>query len=96
MAHKRFDLSQGIIKNHIIIEKTTVAGTPEGNMKITVDFSGSFDGTAIFTGKPVYNADKKLIEVQNLDYDLQTKTYLKLPSGYSVIKLLQSSKNILL
>jgi hypothetical protein len=27
----------------------------------------------IFTGKPVYNPDKKLIEVQNLDYDLQTK-----------------------
>lgn len=73
MAHKRFDLSQGIIKNHIIIEKASVAGTPEGNMKITVDFSGSFNGTAIFTGKPVYDADKKLIEVQNLDYDLQTK-----------------------
>ncbi|HEU0065234.1 MAG TPA: DUF4403 family protein [Flavisolibacter sp.] len=73
MANKRFDLSQGFIKNHIIIQKTSLAGTPEGNLKITVEFTGSFDGTAFFTGKPVYNAEKKLIEVQNLDYDLQTK-----------------------
>src|SRR5947199_2457564 len=73
MANKRFDMNQGLIKNHIIIEHTSLSGTVEGNMLIKVDFTGSFDGTAYFTGKPVYDPEKKLIEVQNLDYDLQTK-----------------------
>ncbi|MFL5787419.1 MAG: DUF4403 family protein [Flavisolibacter sp.] len=76
MANKRFDMNQGLIKNHIIIEHTSLSGTVEGNMLIKVDFTGSFDGTAYFTGKPVYDPEKKLIEVQNLDYDLKTKNLI--------------------
>ncbi|MFL5742126.1 MAG: DUF4403 family protein [Flavisolibacter sp.] len=76
MAGKRFDFSEGIFKKHIVVEKTTVSGDEKGHLLIRVDFSGSFEGAAVFNGKPVYNAEKKTIEVQNLDYDLQTKNLL--------------------
>ncbi len=76
LVNKRFDVNEGIFKKHIIIQHTDVSGDENGNMNIRVDFTGSFDGTAYFVGKPVYNAEKKTIEVQNLDYDLKTKNLL--------------------
>jgi hypothetical protein len=76
LVNKRFDLSEGIFKKHIIIRNTNVSGDENGNMNIRVDFTGSFDGTAYFIGKPVYNPEKKTIEVQDLDYDLKTKNLL--------------------
>lgn len=76
LKNKRFDVGEGIFKKTIVIESTAVSGDDNGNMNIRVDFSGSFDGIVYFKGKPAYNAEKKMIEVQNLDYDLQTKNVL--------------------
>ena len=76
LVNKRFDVTEGIIKKHIIIQHTDVTGDENGNMNIKVDFTGSFDGTVYFVGKPVYNAEKKTIEVKDLDYDLKTKNLL--------------------
>ncbi|HEV7621073.1 MAG TPA: DUF4403 family protein, partial [Flavisolibacter sp.] len=76
IANKRFDFSQGIIKNHIIIEHATVSGNDKGDLEIKVDFTGSFNGTAYFFGKPSYNAEKKTIEIKDLDYDLRTNNIL--------------------
>jgi hypothetical protein len=76
LVNKRFDLSEGIFKKHIVVRNTAVSGDENGNMIIRLDFDGSFDGTAYFTGKPSYNPDKKTIEVQDLDYDLKTKNLL--------------------
>ena len=73
MAGKRFDVSEGIFKKHIIVKQVTVASDPAGRMLIKLDFTGSFNGTAFFTGNPVYNPGNKTIEVKDLDYDLQTK-----------------------
>lgn len=76
MAGKRFDLSEGLFAKHIVVKDVTMAGNNEGHLLIKVDFTGSFSGTAFFTGKPVYNAAAKSLEVQDLDYDLQTKNLL--------------------
>jgi hypothetical protein len=76
LVNKRFEVSEGIFKKHIIIQHTAVSGDESGNMNIRVDFTGSFDGTVYFVGKPVYNAEKKSIEVPDLDYDLKTKNLL--------------------
>lgn len=76
MAGKKFDLSEGLFAKHIIVKEVTVASNNEGRMLIKVDFTGSFNGTAFFTGNPVYNAATKTIEVRDLDYDLQTKNVL--------------------
>lgn len=76
MAGKRFDISEGLFAKHIVVNNVTLAGNNTGNMLIKVDFSGSFNGTAFFNGKPTYNAEKRTLEVKDLDYDLQTKNLL--------------------
>ena len=76
LANKRFDFSEGIMKKHIIIQNINVSGNSKGELLIRVDFTGSFDGSAYFIGIPEYNAEKKSIEVRNLDYDLKTKNVL--------------------
>jgi len=73
LENKRFELSEGLIKKHIIIRNAAVSADTMGNLIIKVDFTGSFNGTAFFTGKPVYDSEKRSIEVQDLDYDLKTK-----------------------
>ena len=76
MAGKRFNLSEGLIKQHIIVKEVVVTGDTAGHMLIKVDFSGSFNGSAFFKGIPVYNPANKTIEVNDLEYDLQTKNLL--------------------
>lgn len=76
LVNKRFDVNEGLFKKHIIIRNTAVSGDDNGDLRIRLDFTGSFDGTVFFTGKPVYNAEKKTIEVQQLDYDLKTRNLL--------------------
>lgn len=73
MKDKRIEISEGLISKHIVIEKATVSGDTIGNLRIKLDFSGSFDGTAYFFGKPHYNKDSNSIEVKDLQYDLDTR-----------------------
>jgi hypothetical protein len=76
MAGKRMEISEGLINKHIIIKQATVSGDTVGNLRIKLDFTGSFDGTAYFFGKPHYNVDSNAIEVKDLQYDLETKNLL--------------------
>lgn len=76
LVDKRFEFSEGIIKKHMIIKKTTVSGDDKGNLLIKMDFSGSHNGTIFFIGKPVYDPVKKLIEVKDLNYELKTNSFL--------------------
>jgi len=94
LVNRRFDVGEGVFKKHIIIQHTTVTGDENGNMNIKADFTGSFDGTAYFIGKPVYNAEKRSIEVQNLDYDLKTKNlFLKTAKWLFSQKILNELKH---
>ncbi|RYY90071.1 MAG: DUF4403 family protein [Chitinophagaceae bacterium] len=76
LLHKRFDVSDGLFKKYIVVEGTKVTSDTLGHLRIQLDFSGSFNGSAVFIGKPVYDAAKKQIEVQELEYDLQSKNLL--------------------
>ncbi|MFN2438109.1 MAG: DUF4403 family protein [Chitinophagaceae bacterium] len=76
LVNKRFELSEGIIKKHMIINQTTVSGDDKGNLLIKMDFGGSHKGTVFFVGKPVYDQEKKLIEVRDLNYELKTNSFL--------------------
>lgn len=76
LVNKRFDLSEGLIRNYIIVQNTEVAADTLGNLLIKMDFTGSSKGTVYFIGQPVYNAEKKTIDVEGLDYDLRTKSLL--------------------
>ena len=76
LAGKRFDVADGIFKKHIIVNEATVTGDTTGKLLIGINFTGSFDGTIHFTGKPVYDTATKTIDVHDLDYDLRTKNLL--------------------
>lgn len=76
MAGRRFDVSEGLFARHIVVKEVTVAGNTEGHLLLKADFTGSFHGTAFFTGKPAYDAESQTLHVQDLDYDLQTKNLL--------------------
>lgn len=48
------------------------------NDKIVINayFSGSYNGSLYFIGRPVFNATTNAIEMQDIDYDLNTKNFL--------------------
>ena len=48
------------------------------NDKIVVNtsFSGSYTGSLYLIGRPVYNPQKNAIEMEDLDYDLQSKDFM--------------------
>ncbi|HEY0750655.1 MAG TPA: DUF4403 family protein [Chitinophagaceae bacterium] len=93
LANKRFDLSEGIIKKHIIVERAKLDADENGNMLIQLDFIGSFSGTAFFSGIPTYNTETKTIEIKDLDYDIRTKNlFLKTAKWLFNKKIVNSLK----
>ncbi|MFN2458351.1 MAG: DUF4403 family protein [Chitinophagaceae bacterium] len=76
LINKRFDLMEGILKRHVIVKNCKVYGDVYNNLIVEVEFSGSHNGTVYLTGKPEYNENLKKIDIQNLDFDLQTKDFL--------------------
>jgi len=76
IAGKRFELSEGLIKKHMIIRQARVRGDSTGNLVIDLDFEGSHRGLITLVGKPVYNHATKTIEVPDLNYDLETNDFL--------------------
>lgn len=45
-------------------------------MVIKVIFSGTNDGVVYLTGKPVYDDEKKTIEIADIDFDIKSKNIL--------------------
>jgi hypothetical protein len=76
LQHKRFDLTEGMFKKHIVIEDCKVYSGLNDDLVIEVGFRGSHSGTVYFTGKPVYNQETKKIEMDAFDYDLKTRDLL--------------------
>jgi hypothetical protein len=73
---KEFDFDKGPLKRTVIVNDCKFYGENNEKLVIRVDFSGSYNGLAYFTGKPVYNDQTKTIEIQDLDFDLRTKDVL--------------------
>jgi hypothetical protein len=64
------------VKKTFEVKKCTLYGSGNEKVIIKIDFTGSNDGTAYFTGKPEYNAVEELIEIKDLDFDIRTKNAL--------------------
>lgn len=62
------------------IDRLTLLGPDENYLSIQVDFSGSKKGTLFLKGRPTYDAENGLLSLQEVDYDLETKSIL-LKSG---------------
>ena len=76
LAGKRFEISEGLIKQHVVVNECKLYSDGADNLMVAVAFTGSHKGTIYFKGKPFYNVNTKSIEIQNLDYDLKTNSFL--------------------
>jgi len=73
---KEFDLSNGKAKKILVVEDCRIYGAGNEKLIIKMSFSGSNSGIAYFTGKPFYDANKRMIEVRDIDFDVKTKNLL--------------------
>lgn len=73
---KRFELSEGLISTHIIIEKGMVEADSAGNLLIQAHFGGSFYGSIYIKGKPQYDAVLRAVRLADLTYDIQSSSLL--------------------
>lgn len=72
---KRFEL-EGKGNKYVIIKDSRIYGTGSEKMIIKIWFAGSNEGIAYFTGKPVYDEEKRQIEIREIDFDVKTKNLL--------------------
>ncbi len=84
LGGKRFDLSEGLINTHIIIQKGMVEADAAGDLLIQAHFTGTFNGSIYIKGKPQYDATLKAIRLTQLTYDLES-TSLLLRLGKSLL-----------
>ena len=72
---KRFDFESGG-KKYVIINDSRIYGAGNEKLIIKMSFSGTKEGVAYFTGKPVYDEKTRMIEIKDLDFDVKTKNLL--------------------
>jgi hypothetical protein len=73
LAGKKLDLEKGPVKKNFIIKQCRLAGAGNEKLIIRVEFTGSAEGVAYFTGKPTYNRLTHVIEIKDMDFDVKTK-----------------------
>ena len=62
-------------KRAVVVEDIELYG--QGNkLVINLKMSGSYNGSIYFTGTPVFDARRNRIEIENLDYTLDSKNFL--------------------
>ena len=73
---KEFNFRKGFIKKKFIIDECKVYGGGFEKLIIKVKFSGTNDGVVYLVGKPVYDNDKRTIEIADIDFDIKSKNVL--------------------
>ena len=73
LKDKRFDLTSS---KYIIVKDCMLYGMDNENLVIKVRFEGSEKGIFYLTGKPVFDASTKIIELKDLDFDIKSKNTL--------------------
>jgi len=76
LAGKQFDFKKAFIKKHFVIDSCKVYGGGFEKLVIKVNFSGTNTGVIYLTGKPVYDKEKRVIEVADIDFDIKSKNIL--------------------
>lgn len=76
LSNKSFDLQKGPVKKKFIIKECKLSGSGNEKIIIRVDFEGTDKGTIYLTGKPVYNKESHILDVQQMDFDIHSKDAL--------------------
>jgi hypothetical protein len=67
--------AEGLLKQEIRFTDLNIQGI-EGFVNIEGKFKGSFDGTILIKGKPVYGLGDQTLYLEDLTYQLKTKNFL--------------------
>ncbi|MGC4035052.1 MAG: DUF4403 family protein [Chitinophagaceae bacterium] len=73
---KQFDFKKGPVDKSVTIRSCKLLGVDNEKLVIKVDFEGSYNGAAWFTGKPYYDDKDKTIEMRDVDFDIKTRDAL--------------------
>ena len=73
---REFDFKKGFIKKKFIIDECKIYGGGFEKLIIKIKFSGTNNGVVYLVGKPVYNKEKRTIEVADIDFDIKSKNVL--------------------
>lgn len=76
ISGKEFDFKKGFIKKKFIIDSCKVYGGGFEKLIIKINFSGTNKGVVYLVGKPVYDKEKRKIEVTDIDFDIKSKNVL--------------------
>jgi hypothetical protein len=76
LAGREFDFKKGFVKKHFVMDSCKVYGGGFDKLVIKINFSGTNTGIIYLTGKPVYDEEKRMIEVKNIDFDIKSKNIL--------------------
>jgi len=76
LVGKEFDFRKGFIKKKFIIDACSIYGGGFEKLIIKIRFSGTNTGVVYLVGKPVYNREKRSIEVTDIDFDIKSKNVL--------------------
>jgi hypothetical protein len=70
---KKIELEMG---KYIVIEQGQVYGVGNEMLILKIKFSGSAAGEFYLTGKPLYDPQKKLLKLDNLQFDIRSKNMM--------------------
>ena len=73
---KRLVITEGFFNQSVVLEGCTLYSDMQNKIVAEVPFSGSYSGTFYLTGTPFYNSSSRQVELQNVAYDLKTKSLI--------------------
>ncbi len=76
IAGKEFTFSKAFIKKRFIFRECKLLGSRDNRLVMQVKFTGTNDGTFYVTGKPLYYANTRTLQVTDVDFDIQSQNAL--------------------
>lgn len=71
---KLLSITEGFLNQYAVLDGCQLYSDGQSGLVAEVPFSGSYSGTFYVTGIPVYQAPMQQIQLQNVAYDLKTKS----------------------
>ncbi|MGJ7031551.1 DUF4403 family protein [Niabella hirudinis] len=76
IAGKEFTFSKAFIKKRFIFQECRLLGSRDSRLVMQVKFTGTNDGYFYVTGKPLYYADSRTLQVTDVDFDIRSRDAL--------------------
>ncbi|ANH83829.1 hypothetical protein A8C56_09905 [Niabella ginsenosidivorans] len=73
---KEFVFSKAFIKKRFVFQECRLLGNQDNRLVMQVKFTGTDNGFFYVTGKPLYYADTRALQVTDVDFDLKSKDAL--------------------